>query len=142
MNNSSFTIFDDDDKALRWQFTAYLKVVTYHAKVDYIRKYVRQGTTMPIENTPESALMYEQTWRYGSSGFDFEDQKLAEVFSGLPQNSQQLLTLIFIKGLSPKEVASELKCSVKSVYKQKHHTLKKLRDKLINGGNRHDGKIL
>ena len=135
MNNSSFTIFDDDDRALRWQFTAYLKVVTYHAKVDYIRKYVRQDTTTPIENATESELMYEQTWYSGGLGFDFEDQKLAEVFSGLPQNSQQLLTLIFIKGLSPKEVASELKCSVKSVHNKKHHTLKRLRDKLINGGN-------
>ena len=121
MNNSSFTVFDDDDKALRWQFTAYLKIVTYHAKLDYIRKYVRKDTTMPIENTPESVLMYEQTWRYGSSGFDFEDQKLAEVFSGLPQHRQRLLTLIFMQGLSSQEVASELKCSVKSVYNKKHH---------------------
>ena len=142
MNNSSLTVFEDDDRALRWQFTAYLKIVTYHAKLDYIRKYIRRDSTTTIENVPESELMYEQTWCSGGPGFDFEDQELAEVFSRLPQHSQRLLTLIFMQGLSSQEVASELKCSVKSVYKQKHHTLKKLRDKLINGGNRHDRQLL
>ena len=136
MNEIHGAIAEDGNDVVRGHFTVYLEKLVRHAKIDYVRKNKRQIKTVSLENISPSMLAYEPDWQSGTakSAFDFAEQKLSDAFSDLPLLRQQILEFIFIHGLSAQEVSIKMNCSVDYVYKQKHLALKKLRDRLINGG--------
>ena len=67
--------------------------------------------------------------------FDFEEEKLARVFSELPLMRREVLRLLFVEEKTPEEIAQQLQCSVEMVYKQKSRALIKLRAALTEGAD-------
>lgn len=121
---------------LRNMFTAWIKKVIIHAKIDYIRRNAaeeKKHSRLSLADVPEPS--YEQDFRLTPENeFDFAEEKLAEAFAELPLLRRQILTLSFAERLTAMEIAEQLNCSVEYVHLQKHRTLKALRDKLLNGG--------
>lgn len=117
-----------DDLYVR--FTAFLKIVIIHAKLDYIRlnkKYSKVISLDDIEYEPSVTFEQQYDSYLEKHSFDFEENKLAHAFSELPLMKKRILEMIFIEELSPYEISAKLNCSVKFVYDQKYLAIKKLR---------------
>ena len=128
-----FTI-EDDDLDLLWRFTAYIKQVVSYARKEYLRKLDYQTRESPLNQISEKLISYDEPLPANRNEFDFEEDKLSQVFSKLNLLRRRILTLLFVDGLSPQETADRLHCSVDYVYLQKHRALKALRDQLMKGG--------
>jgi len=123
----------DDD--LRNMFTAYMQKVVANAKFDYIRRKATQSKRGVEPDLPEwQEHSYEQNFRLAPQNeFDFEEQRLADSFALLPLMRRQILTLLFVQGLTAMEVAEELGCSLDYVYTSKRRALQKLREQMEGG---------
>ena len=129
---SPFTIYDDDLELVR-RFTAFMELVVIHARVDFLRKQDRNKHEVPLDELLlEEELYYDNTFQRNGNEFDFEEEKLEKAFERLPLLRKNLLTLIFVEGLSVQEVADRLNCPVEYVYQKKHRTLNALRDQLMD----------
>lgn len=129
-------IIEDDDLNLLWRFTAYMELVVGHAKIDYLRRQKHRRWEVSLEQpNRDLPVGYEDPFPISQGEFDFEEERLAAAFSKLTLMRRQILTLIFAEGLSARETADKLNCSVDYVYLQKHRALKALRDKLMEGGD-------
>jgi RNA polymerase sigma factor (sigma-70 family) len=133
-------IIEDDDLDLLWRFTAYIKQVVNYARLEYLRKSKKQIQEIPLSQAPPETLSYEVSTSVINDEFDFEEEKLAQAFTKLPLLRQQILISLFVEGLSAQETADKFNCSVDYVYLQKHRTLKKLRDQLMDEGGDRNGK--
>ena len=123
-----------NDNDLRNQFTAYMKKVVYHAKVDYIRRKTaaQQRTEIALPDWREPS--YEQDFgMVPATEYDFEEQRLSDSFAQLPLVRRRILTLLFVQGLTAMEVSEELGCPLDFVYSNKRRALQKLRDQLQGG---------
>ena len=130
--SSPFTIYDDDLELVR-RFTAFMELVVIHARVDFLRKQDRNKHEVPLDELLlEEELYYDNTFQRNGNEFDFEEEKLEKAFERLPLLRKNLLTLIFVEGLSVQEVADRLNCPVEYVYQKKHRTLNALRDQLMD----------
>ena len=85
----------------------------------------------PMEQLPPEMLKYEDPPIVPENDFAFDMKNLSQAFSKLTLMRRRILTLIFVEELSAPEVADKLGCSVDYVYLQKHRTLKKLRNQLM-----------
>jgi RNA polymerase sigma factor (sigma-70 family) len=125
---------NNDD--LRNIFSAWMKKVVSHAKIDYLRRREasrKRESTGYLEDYPEPG--YEPSFHIAPPGeFDFEEERLAESFAKLPLMRKRILTLLFVEGLSAEEIADRLNCSRDYVYKSKLRALKTLRYLLEEGG--------
>jgi RNA polymerase sigma factor (sigma-70 family) len=130
-----FTI-EDDDSDLLGRFTAWMEQVVVHAAADYIRRQGHRQREVPLEQSSQDELSYEDPLPAISTEFDFAEDKLSKAFSGLNLTRRRVLTLIFVEGLSAQETADKLGCSVDYIYLQKHRALKTLRDQLMDGGDK------
>jgi RNA polymerase sigma factor (sigma-70 family) len=127
-----FTVEDDDLDLLR-RFTAYMELVVTHARIDFFRRRDNKKQEISLNQLPPDEIPgYEDPLPVSEDGFDFEDDRLSNAFSKLNLLRKQLLTFIFVEGLSARETADRLGCSVDYVYLQKHRALKALRDQLID----------
>lgn len=115
---------------LRARFTVYMSKVLYHSRIDYIRKKQR---TEAFEILTQDAL------------------RMAQQKEALPaEESQQLLAATQVAGLSPaeldvlrkffyeerdmREIAQEMRISLRGAYVIKDRALKKLRKALLGEG--------
>ena len=138
MNITPRFVIKDDDLDLLWRFTAYMELLVSHAKIDYLRRQRYKQREVPYgQLIMDESAGYEDPLPVSPDQFDFSEKKLADAFSKLNSLRRQILTLIFVEGLSAQEVADKLGCSVDHVYLQKHRTLKKLRDQLMEEGGFH-----
>jgi RNA polymerase sigma factor (sigma-70 family) len=87
-----------------------------------------------VEEPLDEALRYEDPLPISKSEFEFEEDKLSKAFSDLNILRRELLTLIFVEGLTAQETADRLGLTVEYVYLQKHRALKALRDQLMDEG--------
>ena len=116
--------------SLRARFTVYMSKVLYHSRIDYIRKKQR---TEAFEILTQDAL------------------RMAQQKEALPaEESQQLLAATQVAGLSPaeldvlrkffyeerdmREIAQEMRISLRGAYVIKDRALKKLRKALLREG--------
>jgi len=112
--------------------------VVTHAAIDYIRRQKHRDHEVLDEFALENSS-YEDALPVSEDSFEFTGDKLSGAFSKLTDSRQQILTLIYIEGLTAAETAERLGCSVDYVYKQKHKALKRLRDQIIeDGGTREE----
>ena len=130
-----FTI-EDDDPDLLWRFSAYIKKVVYYARLEYMHKLKSCVSESSLDQVPPELLSYEETYKTVAGEFCFDSETLSGAFVKLNPLRREILTLVFAEGLSAQETADRLNCSVDYVYLQKHRALKKLRDQLIEGGDR------
>lgn len=128
----------DYEDVLRARFTKWLDIVIYRAKLKYLRKNETMLETVSFEELPESSQpVYEGDFQQiiSKTDFDFEEERLANVFAKLPIKRQQILTKLFVEEKKPEEIAKELNCSAQHVYDQRYQALKKLRIELAKEGD-------
>jgi len=133
-------VIEDDDLDLLWKFTAWLKRVAANAAVDYLRKQGFRNQEISLEQAPEDSLSYDPPLPISKKEFEFVEGPLSKTFSDLNLLRQKILTLTFVEGLTAQETADKLGGSVDVdyVYLQKHRTLKRLRDQLIEEHGSHE----
>lgn len=137
MNQNIHEDYAEKD-VLRAKFTSWIDIVAYRAKLKYLKKKENELETVSLESVAEPQLptvdvFYEmQTDR---NEFDFEEEKLAKAFAQLPIKRQQILTMLFVQGRKPEEIARLLNCTPQHVYDQRYQALKKLRLMLTEGGD-------
>jgi len=69
------------------------------------------------------------------SPYDFEEERLTKAFMELPLKRRQVMELLFLEDLSEAETAKRLNCSLQYVRNQRCIALKKLRSRLMEGGD-------
>lgn len=133
---------DLEKDELRARFTRWLEVTLHRAKVDYVRKLEREKKMVYVEQLPEEYLVEDQAeakWiRSFTDTFDFEEDQLAHAFYRLTILRQKILTMLFVEEKSPNEIADQLGCSVRHVYKQRSLALDKLREMLEKDGEENE----
>ena len=128
--------YPQDRDELRGRFTRYLGLLVRNAKIDYLRKQAYKPPTISIDEIPEELLARDSPlFCEKELSFDFEEERLAQAFYSLPLMRQQILTLLFVKGWKPAQVAKHLNCSVQYVYNQRFLAIKKLRQLLQEEGD-------
>lgn len=126
---------------LRAKFTRWLEKVIKRAKIDYLRKYENRPETISYEDIPEKELIdLAQRELCPSSTrmqtpYDFEEERLTKAFMELPLKRRQVMELLFLADLSETETAKRLNCSLQYVRNQRCIALKKLRSRLMEGGD-------
>ena len=116
--------------------------VVNSGRVDYLRRQKHWDNEISVDEIPVTGDgVYEDPLPRSAPAneFDFEERRLADVFTKQKLLRRRILTSSFIEGLTAREVADRLKQPVEFVYSQKHEALKKIRDQLMEGGA-HDGK--
>ena len=131
----SRSIIEDDDPDLSRQFSAWIKGVVKYARLEYLRQFDYPAKESSLDDVPAEMLSYEDPMPVSKDQFDFTEDKLSQEFSKINLLRRKILTLLFVGDLPAQEVADRLSCPVKSVYREKHRTLKRLRDQLMNGGD-------
>ena len=126
---------------LRAKFTAWLETVVKRAKLDYVRKLSRQPDFISIDEIPESFLVTESSedeWlrRFREpTPYDFEEERRAKAFMELPLKRRRVMELLLFEDISEAEIAKRLNCSIQYVRNQRCIALKKLRSRLLEGGD-------
>ena len=116
--------------ALKAKFTRWLETVIKRARIDYLRKYEDHPEIISYEDIPEAeriAPSLEDQWD--------EEERLAKAFMELPLKRRQVMELLFLEGMSEAETARRLNCSLQYVRNQRCIALKKLRSRLMEGGD-------
>ena len=129
---------EDDDLELLWRFTAYMEKVVHNARIDYLRSqdYLKKEGAL-VQLLADNLITYDDPISVNENEFDFEEERLAAAFPRLTLMRRRILTLIYVDGMSPQEVADKLNCPIKLVYNHKHEALKRLRNLLMEGGDGH-----
>jgi len=133
--------FDEQDRKLIAEFTAFMQRVVRNAKIDYLRQNAYVKFEIPMDKISEEIereKVVEDNYFFEKNRFDFEEERVARAFEDLSLMRQQILKLLFIDGLSATEIAVRLNCSVKFVQNQKARALKRLRDILMPGGDENE----
>lgn len=126
---------------LRARFTSWLETVVKRAKLDYVRRLSRQPDIVSLDEIPESLLVIEEPEELWLREFreptpyDFEEERLARAFMELPMKRRQVMEMLFFDDLSEEETAKRLNCSLQYVRNQRCIALKKLRSRLMEGGD-------
>lgn len=119
---------------LFYRFTAWMKLVVKHAKIDYIRRNKYRQSECSIEDeTLKNTLHYEQDYSETSTinNFDFDNDMLRRAFAKLSPQRQRVLIMLFIKNMSAEEIADELECDVRNVINLRYYALRDLRNLLV-----------
>lgn len=139
MTYKQFHADNDKDGLLRARFTRWLEVTLARASRDYVAAHPEDQMEVSIEELPEATLVdprdYYLAIERPQNSFDFEEAKLAKAFAELPIMRREVLRLLFVEDLGPKEIAGILHCSENYVHLQKSRALKKLRRTLLEGGD-------
>ena len=126
---------------LRAKFTRWLETVIKRAKIDYLRQYENRPETISYEDIPEKELIdlaQRELWPSSTrrqTPYDFEEERLTKAFMELPLKRRQVMELLFLADLSETETAKRLNCSLQYIRNQRYIALKKLRSRLMEGGD-------
>ena len=118
-------------------FTAWIKIVVKRAKIDFIRREKKTFSEYSLEDESiTKKLKYEPVLEseQKANEFNFENKDLAKIFSKLTPTRKKILLYLFVKNLSPEEIANELGCSIQNVYNQRSLALKELKKHLNKEG--------
>lgn len=119
---------EQEHDELRYEFTAWLKVVAHNARIDYIRKLKTHAQETGLDSQLIETLAYEPRFEeLGNESFNFEDDKIVTAFSKLPKSLKKILEMTYIRNMSSAEIAKKLKCSLQYVYARRSMALKMLR---------------
>ena len=128
-----------------YRFTAWIKIVVKHTKIDYIRRLKRRLREVPLyEPMVADAVSYcSDEWiRKSDCAFEFENELLNEAIINLPPKRREVLEMSFILELTPEEIATNLGCTVQHVYNQKSLALKDLSNALKSYGSKCSIKMI
>lgn len=97
--------------------------------------------SISYEDIPEKELIdlaQRELWPSSTrmqTPYDFEEERLTKAFMELPLKRRQVMELLFLADLSETETAKRLNCSLQYVRNQRCIALKKLRSRLMEGGD-------
>ena len=126
---------------LRAKFTRWLETIIKRAKIDYLRKYENRPETISYEDIPEAELLELtqcESWPNSTriqTPYDFEEERLTKAFMELPLKRRQVMELLFLADLREAETPTRLNGSLQYVRNQRCIALKKLRSRLMEGGD-------
>ncbi len=127
----------EGENELYYRFTAWIKIVVKRAKIDFIRREKKTFSEYSLEDESiTKKLKYEPVLEseQKANEFNFENKDLAKIFSKLTPTRKKILLYLFVKNLSPEEIANELGCSIQNVYNQRSLALKELKKHLNKEG--------
>ena len=113
---------------LRARFTRWLEVLVFRARAKYLKKEANRIQTISLEDLPEDQWPVAPPYIPPRTEFDFEEERLTKAFSSLSLERQEVLTLLFLYDLKPKDAAALLHFQVKDFYNAKYQAIKKLRE--------------
>ena len=129
-----------ENDELRARFTNWLNKLIYRARLNYLKKQKNNPIMLSLDDIPEEnlrstdiELLVEAS---ETNSFEFEEEKLAEVFYELPLMKQKILIMLFVEEKTPNAIAKKLNCSVQHVYNQRSLAIKTLRILLMKGGEK------
>ena len=126
---------------LRIRFTAWMGKLMYHTRLNYLTHAARHKCVGDIESLPYDLLIREDTYDLGAEedgGFAFEEEKLSRAIRAVPLKRKQVLTMLFVRRMSPEEISCELGCKVDYVYKLKSLALDSMKELLKREGYEYD----
>ena len=129
---------------LRARFTGWLEVTLYRAKLNYVKRREREKDIVYVDVFPEELWVSEnpeRNWIQGVTepgAFQFEEERLEKAFHTLSEQKKEILTMLFVEERTPKEIASQMDCSLQHVYKQRSQALKQLKQMLETGGEENE----
>ena len=109
------------------RFTRWLEVLVFRARAKYLQKEANRIQTISLEDLPEDQWPVAPPQVPLKTEFDFEEERLTKAFSSLSLERQEVLTLLFLYDLKPKDAAALLHFQVKDFYNAKYQAIKKLR---------------
>lgn len=132
---------DPDRDVLRARFTVWMDTTLSRASARYRDqmkdKLAETVEVFSLDEVPEDYLPDPRDpYSYieiGTPDFVFEEERLAQAFSELPLMRKEVLRLLFVEQLKPREIAEKLHCSEAFVSVQKIRALEKLRQLLEEG---------
>mgnify|MGYP000059683321 CR=1 FL=1 len=129
-----------ENDELRARFTNWLNKLIYRAKLNYLKKQKNNPIMLSLDDIPEENLrstdIESLVEASDTNSFEFEEEKLAKVFSELPLMKQKILIMLFVEEKTPNAIAKKLNCSVQHVYNQRSLAIKTLRILLMKGGEK------
>lgn len=129
---------------LRARFTGWLEVTLYRAKLNYVKRLEREKSIVYVDVFPEELWVSEnpeRNWIQGITepgAFQFEEERLEKAFHTLSEQRREILAMLFVEERTPKEIASQMDCSLQHVYKQRSQALKQLKQMLEKGGEENE----
>lgn len=112
-----------ENDELRARFTNWLNKLIYRAKLNYLKKQKNNPIMLSLDDIPEENLrstdIESLVEASDTNSFEFEEEKLAKVFSELPLMKQKILIMLFVEEKTPNAIAKKLNCSVQHVYNQR-----------------------
>lgn len=127
-----------DRDELRARFTAWLDTLLKRAKLNYLERECEEPheslDSLDEDQLPATEGAYMQTL-FSDDPFGFTEERLAKAFSELPLMRQQILKLLFVDEMKPRDIAKILNCSAQYVSNQKQKGLKYLRKTIVEGGD-------
>ncbi len=121
---------------LRARFTGWLDRVLQREAGRYRKAQKVNERVQSLENVPEESLATGESVEYSAPDFDFEEERLAEAFAKLSPKRQQVLTMLFVEDRKPGEIAKCLGSTPESIYLLRYRSIKELREKLLEGGDK------
>ena len=125
---------------LKIRFTAWLRTLVKRARIDYLRSKKKENLEVPLSEIANSAnFTYEVIFipakiDIEKGEYEFEREDVSRAFSLLNITRRKVLLMLFVEGMTPKEIAEELGCSVRMVNKIRRQALDILRG-ILGGGN-------
>ena len=108
------------------------------AKLNYLERECEEPheslDSLDEDQLPATEDAYMQTL-FSDDPFGFTEDRLAKAFSELPLMRQQILKLLFVDEMKPRDIAKILNCSAQYVSNQKQKGLKYLRKTIVEGGD-------
>lgn len=102
--------------------TFWLRKVTSHRCIDYVRKRASQFT-IPLEDTAEPAIVEQP-------GDPLLNRRLRQLIATLPEKPRMVMVLRYQEDLTPEEIANVLEMPVRTVKSHLQRSLAMLREKI------------
>lgn len=124
------------DEEIKIRFTAWLRTLVKRARIDYLRKNRRREIEIPLSELSNSRnLSYEIKMiplkqNVDKGEYEFEREDISRAFAFLTNTRRRVLLLLYVEGMSQKEVAKKLGISVQRVSKIKQDALFALKEML------------
>ena len=113
---------------VRAMYTAYIERVAGFARKEYLRTLSHRPKEVSLEEQSEEILALVED-RYFPNEFDFAEERLSRAMNDMSLLRRQVLVLACLQGLSAREIAERLGCTVGYVYKEKHFALRRFKEK-------------
>lgn len=126
----------DFENEVKIRFTAWLRTLVKRARIDYLRKGTYRKVEIPLSDlSNDKNLSYEMRLipvkkDLEKGEYEFEREDISRAFALLTVTHRKVLILLYVEGMSQKEVAEKLGVSVQRVSKVRQDALYKLKDLL------------